>query len=458
MTSRSRKVAKAFGSSGVLAKATQAVPEAVGGGGVEPVANEAALGSGNAGDLKFATATKSAFLYDGNEWDRIQTGNNAAPFFKVAPTDVSLGDQESATLSVLAGDPEGFPITYSWDALKVDSSQTVHYKEGGGTYPPGIKNIIHSPASSGTFRFQADSSGSGNKGDYTYRILANDGAISTVASAGLSIGYTNEFHTKYKAAIEAAGGTCVIHNLNATEHADLEDYIQTNNVGTIADSRYDVLLLAPGSYTLTGQQESYGWDIWWDKAFAIVGNTARPHEVYITLDGSTGRDWAIWQGADPGTGFKAAKALANCTVKRLSSSSNNYSAAIRRSIGGMARNVLFDFNNQPVAMNYDNDNFTTKNVTMFAVTLANIYTRLSSYTGQNVSMYVGRGLSVGNSVWSAYTWGNNSTTAALTADGTKYWTYTDNGATYGHLYKVQDTNYTIDVTGTNRSMSDAETG
>ena len=40
MTSRSRLVAKAFGSSGVLANATQAVPQEVGGG-VEPVANEA---------------------------------------------------------------------------------------------------------------------------------------------------------------------------------------------------------------------------------------------------------------------------------------------------------------------------------------------------------------------------------------------------------------------------------
>ena len=63
MSSRSRLVAKAFGKSGVLSKATLDVPEEVGGG-VEPVANEAALGSGNAGDLKFATSTKAAYLYD----------------------------------------------------------------------------------------------------------------------------------------------------------------------------------------------------------------------------------------------------------------------------------------------------------------------------------------------------------------------------------------------------------
>ena len=57
MSSRSRLVAKAFGSSGVLSKATQAVPEEVGGG-AEEVANTAALGTGNAGAQKFVTANK----------------------------------------------------------------------------------------------------------------------------------------------------------------------------------------------------------------------------------------------------------------------------------------------------------------------------------------------------------------------------------------------------------------
>ena len=62
MVSRSARVGQAFGSKGVLNNAAKAEVEAVAGG-VEPVANEAALGTGNTGDLKFATATKSAFLY-----------------------------------------------------------------------------------------------------------------------------------------------------------------------------------------------------------------------------------------------------------------------------------------------------------------------------------------------------------------------------------------------------------
>ena len=458
MTSRSRKIAKAFGSAGVLSKATQAVPEEVGGG-VEPVANEAALGTGNAGDLKFATATKSAFLYDGSEWDRIQTGSNAAPFFKVSPVAVSLGDQESASVSVLAGDPEGFPITYSWDALKVDSSATIHYKEGGGTYPPGVTNIIHSPASSGTFRFQSDSAGSENKGTYTYRILANDGAITSVASAELKVAYTNLFQLKYKAAIEAAGGTCVIHNLNATDHTDLHTYIDAS-VGAIADNRYDVLYLEPGSYNLAPTSMSYQWDPFRDKAFAIVGATNQPHQVHVTLSGSSGRDYPIFTNDNTPTGFKAAKALANLTFKRQQSAGSSYQAAMRRFMGGLARNVLFDFNNLGLSMNYYNSEPSSieRRLTMFAVTIANVGTRGGSYSGQSAGVYIGRGLAENLTGYNAYTWTNNSSTATLTSDGTKYWTYADNGATYGHLYKAGDTNYTIDVGGVNKGFSDVDTG
>ena len=458
MTSRSRKIAKAFGSAGVLAKATQAVPEEVGGG-VESVAHEAALGTGNAGDLKFATATKSAFLYDGSEWDRIQTGSNAAPFFKVSPVAVSLGDQESASVSVLAGDPEGFPITYSWDALKVDSSATIHYKEGGGTYPPGVTNIIHSPASSGTFRFQSDSAGSENKGTYTYRILANDGAITSVASAELKVAYTNLFQLKYKAAVEAAGGTCVIHDLNATDHANLHTYIDAS-VGAIADSRYDVLFLQPGSYSLAPTTHSHEWDPFRGKAFAIVGATNQPHQVHVTLSGSSGRDYPIFTNDNTPVGFRATKALANLTFKRQQSAGSSYQAAMRRFEGGLARNVLFDFNNLGLSMNYYNSEPSSiiRRFTAFAITIANVGTRGGSYSGQSAGVYIGRGLAENLTGYNAYTWTNNSSTATLTSDGTKYWTYADNGATYGHLYKAGDTNYTIDVGGVNKGFSDVDTG
>ena len=133
---------------------------------------------------------------------------------------------------------------------------------------------------------------------------------------------------------------------------------------------------------------------------------------------------------------------------------------MRRSVGGLARNVLFDFNNLGLSLNYYNSEPSSieRRLTMFAVTLANVGTRGGSYSGQAAGFYVGRGLAANVTGYSAYTWTNNSSTATLTADGTKYWTYTDNGATYGHLYKAGDPNYTIDVGGVNKGFSDVDTG
>jgi len=73
-------------------------------------------------------------------------------------------------------------------------------------------------------------------------------------------------------------------------------------------------------------------------------------------------------------------------------------------------------------------------------------------------VYFGRSLAENLTGYSAYTWTNNSSTATLTSDGTEYWTYADNGDTYGHLYKAGDVNYTIDVGGVNKGFSDVDTG
>ena len=84
MVSRSAKVGQAFGSKGVLSKATAAVVEEVGGGGVEEASNDsAALGTGTAGALKFAANRKTLHMYDGTEWDRITGGTDAAPVITI---------------------------------------------------------------------------------------------------------------------------------------------------------------------------------------------------------------------------------------------------------------------------------------------------------------------------------------------------------------------------------------
>ena len=205
---------------------------------------------------------------------------------------------------------------------------------------------------------------------------------------------------------------------------------------------------------------SYEWDPFRGKAFAIVGATNQPHQVHVTLSGSSGRDYPIFTNDNTPVGFRATKALANLTFKRQQSSGSSYSAAMRRFEGGLARNVLFDFNNLGLSMNYYNGEPSSiiRRFTAFAVTIANVGTRGGSYSGQSAGVYFGRSLAENLTGYNAYTWTNNSSTATLTSDGTKYWTYADNGNTYGHLYKAGDTNYTIDVGGVNKGFSDVDTG
>jgi len=184
MTSRSRLVAKAFGSSGVLAKATQAVPEAVGGG-AEEVANTAALGTGTVGQQKFVTASKSLYVYDGSEWDQI-TGGGAVPFVKNEPTTstISLDPYTGATVEVnmLSVDPNGFPMKYTVD-YKADSQNPV--KSHGLSYTDGLKifaadslpfmlDSVSIRQDSGTYAFTPKTSDS-FAGSFSARLSASDG-------------------------------------------------------------------------------------------------------------------------------------------------------------------------------------------------------------------------------------------------------------------------------------------
>ena len=116
MVSRSARVGQAFGSKGVLNNAAKSTVEAVAGGGVTTANNDSAgLGSGVAGDLKFATNRKTLHMYDGTEWDRIAGGTDAAPVITEDASNVSAAASaiDSQRVKFKVTDPEGFPISYS---------------------------------------------------------------------------------------------------------------------------------------------------------------------------------------------------------------------------------------------------------------------------------------------------------------------------------------------------------
>ena len=183
MVSRSRKVAKAFGNTGVLAKATQAVPEEVGGGGVTSYANLAAFpSSGNtAGDYGFATNTKALYVWDGAEWDRISSGGDETPTLTTTPAsthDLS-GSGSTTQITIAASDPDGFPITYSYDTNPSSPNQITNVAENNGTFTltPSTNNA--------------------HAGNFTLRLKASDG-VSTIShpiAVSLSFATTFTFNT-----------------------------------------------------------------------------------------------------------------------------------------------------------------------------------------------------------------------------------------------------------------------
>ena len=117
--------------------------------------------SGNSvGDLAFATLTKSLHVWDGSEWDRINSGGDENPRLTTVPAStLTLSGVTGANQSVtmVASDPEGFPITYSYDTNPASTNKASIVNHANGVF-----KIVPSTNSS-------------HAGDFTLRLKASDG-------------------------------------------------------------------------------------------------------------------------------------------------------------------------------------------------------------------------------------------------------------------------------------------
>ena len=117
--------------------------------------------SGNSvGDFAFATLTKSLHVWDGSEWDRINAGGDENPRLTTVPAStLTLSGVTGANQSVtmVASDPEGFPITYSYDTNPASTNKASIVNHANGVF-----KIVPSTNSS-------------HAGDFTLRLKASDG-------------------------------------------------------------------------------------------------------------------------------------------------------------------------------------------------------------------------------------------------------------------------------------------
>jgi hypothetical protein len=131
--------------------------------------------SPNEKDMVWVTSEKQLYIYDGTEWDRFYTDTNATPDWTTEPPDAAvLAKDGTATVqTVVASDPEGFPIEYSHDTNPSNQAQaTISQTNNVFTITP--------------------STNTSNEGSFTLRYRASDGIHSTSRSTVYQLTfYTN---------------------------------------------------------------------------------------------------------------------------------------------------------------------------------------------------------------------------------------------------------------------------
>lgn len=145
-------------------------------GGITMVANFAAMPtSPSATDLVWTQDTKALYIWDGLEWDRFYTDTNATPDWTTEPPEAALlaKDGTATVQTVVASDPEGFPIEYSYDTNPSNPAQaTISQSNNAFTITP--------------------STNTSNEGSFTLRYRASDGIHSTSRSTVYELTfYTN---------------------------------------------------------------------------------------------------------------------------------------------------------------------------------------------------------------------------------------------------------------------------
>jgi len=139
-------------------------------GGIVNVSTYANLpGSPSVTDLAFVTDTKSLYIYDGTEWDRINSGSDALPeITTVLPATLGILPSAANVVTIAANDPDGFPITYDFDTNPADVSSLVS----------SVNN-----ANNGTFTINTTS----GSGSFTFRAKANDGVHTSITTSVVTL-------------------------------------------------------------------------------------------------------------------------------------------------------------------------------------------------------------------------------------------------------------------------------
>lgn len=157
--------------------------------GVTSYANKTAIdavSNPDEGSLAFDENQNVLYIRAGSAWERVQHGGNAGPRFTTTPAStLEIGGNTPSTITAVAVDEGGFPVTYDWDAF---SGSTV-YNES--SLPNQITNVSKN---NGVFTL-TPSTNSSHAGSFTFRTKASDGAQVSIANTVVELTFSVDITT-----------------------------------------------------------------------------------------------------------------------------------------------------------------------------------------------------------------------------------------------------------------------
>ena len=206
-------------------------------GGTKIYANLAAFpDSGNtAGDMAFATDTKAVYMWDGTEWDRINSGGDETPRLTTTPSTTHdlNGDGSTSTITIAAEDPEGFPITYSHDTNPSSPNQVTSITNSGGVFT------------------LTPSTTSAHAGNFALRLKASDGVHITSHAITVALAFQTNF---------TFDTSLSMINTNYTDTNKLEATVSTSSaqdatseqIGIMGKGYLEYKVVTVGNYPMIG--------------------------------------------------------------------------------------------------------------------------------------------------------------------------------------------------------------
>ena len=228
---------------------------------VTTYANFAAFVNGTTeGDFAFAQDTKALYVWDGAEWDRVYSGPDEILNWDTEPnTEYAGAPSSNISITVSASDPDGFPVTYSYDTNPTSPTQLQSVSESGGVYTLAL---------------------SSNTGPFSFRSKATDGThvISKTTTVNSGFQSASQLST---AGITTSGNYNLF--LDGYNNPASECYVNFDLAG---GPWILVMVVADGT---TGNSYDYDSSVWTDTTGGVTtaldpsSNTNQVSSLFYTL-------------------------------------------------------------------------------------------------------------------------------------------------------------------------------